>query len=152
MSSLFYFTEILVLNANNLIWVYIWDSSWDYGTYHVGDQQRLRRACAFAQSPQSLHCSHTWSMEVGRVRPKIRHLAPLDGCACACEEWINLRRMKSTIISWHWLIYCLPGSHSVNARQKLVKKFDRQCGNVWDRSGIRLDVYKAVVLPTLLHV
>ena len=39
-------------------------SSWDYGTYHIDDQQRLRRACASAQSRQSLPCSHTWSMEV----------------------------------------------------------------------------------------
>ena len=23
-----------------------------------------------------------------RVRPNIRHLAPLDGCACAFEEWV----------------------------------------------------------------
>ena len=42
----------------------IWASSWDYGTYHIGDQRRLRRACASAQSRLSLRCSHTWSMEV----------------------------------------------------------------------------------------
>ena len=41
-----------------------WASSWDYGTYHIGNQRRLRRACASAQSRQSLRCSHTWSMEV----------------------------------------------------------------------------------------
>ena len=35
-----------------------WASSWDYGTYHIGDQWRLRRACATAQSHQSLCCSH----------------------------------------------------------------------------------------------
>ena len=39
-------------------------SSWDYGTYHTGNQQRLRRACTSAQSRQSLRCVHTWSMEV----------------------------------------------------------------------------------------
>ena len=63
----------------------IWDSSWDYGTYHIGDQRRLRRALASVQSRQSLCCSRsqTWSMEVdGRVRPKIRRLAQLDGCTC----------------------------------------------------------------------
>ena len=48
----------------NLHVVSIWASSWDYGTYHIGDQRRLRRVCASAQSRQSLHCSHTWSMEV----------------------------------------------------------------------------------------
>ena len=42
----------------------IWTSSWDYGTYDIGDQRRLRRACASAQSRQSLRCSHAWSMEV----------------------------------------------------------------------------------------
>ena len=45
-----------------------WASSWDYGTYHIGDQRRLRRACASAQSRQSLPCSHTWSMEVVEER------------------------------------------------------------------------------------
>ena len=40
-----------------------WASSWDYGTYQIGDQRRPRRACASAQSRQSLRCSHTWSME-----------------------------------------------------------------------------------------
>ena len=28
----------------------IWASSWDYATYHIGDQRRRRRACASAQS------------------------------------------------------------------------------------------------------
>ena len=44
----------------------------------------------------------------------------------------------------------------VNARiAKASAAFDRLRGSVWDRSGIRLDiklkVYKAVVLPTLLY-
>ena len=66
----------------------------------IGDQRRLRRACASAQSRQSLRCSHTWSMEVNEgSRPNIRHLAPLD--------WLRMRvwrmswqRTKSAIISW----------------------------------------------------
>ena len=67
----------------------IWSSAWDYGTYYIGDQRRLRRACASAQSHQSHRCSHTWRYgSRRRVRPNIRHLAPLDGCACAFEEWI----------------------------------------------------------------
>ena len=41
-----------------------WASSWDYDTYRIGDQRRLRWACASAQSHQSLRCSHTWTMEV----------------------------------------------------------------------------------------
>ena len=59
--------------------VYNWASSWDYGTYHIGDQGRLRQACTYVQSRQSL---------VVRARPKIRHLDPLDGCACASEECV----------------------------------------------------------------
>ena len=41
-----------------------WASSWDYGTYHIGDQWRFRRPCSSAQSRQSLRCSHTRSMKV----------------------------------------------------------------------------------------
>ena len=39
--------------------ILIWASSWDYGSYHIGDQQMLRRACASTQSRQTLRCSHT---------------------------------------------------------------------------------------------
>ena len=42
---------------------YKWANSWDYGTFHIGDQRMLRRACASAQSRRSLRCSHTWSIE-----------------------------------------------------------------------------------------
>ena len=74
---------LMVLLFNN------WASSWDYGTYHIGDQRKLRRACTYAQSHQSLRCARTWSMEAdeGSDR-KIKDLPPLDGCACAFEEWV----------------------------------------------------------------
>ena len=77
-----------------------WASSCDYGTYHIGDQQRLRRACTSAQSHQSLRCSHTWSMEVDEVSDqKIRHLALLG---LRMHIWrMSIRRINSTIISWH---------------------------------------------------
>ena len=75
------FTSILVLED-------YWASSWDYGTYRIGDQRRLRRACACTQSRQSLRCLHTWSMEVDEGSDQKWHLAPLDGCACAIEEWV----------------------------------------------------------------
>ena len=54
-------------------WVYLgllfasimnWASSWDYGTYHIGDQGMLSRSCAVSPSRQSLRCSHKLSMEV----------------------------------------------------------------------------------------
>ena len=144
----------------------IWPSSYDYGTYHVGDQQKLRRAwnvrvaerlalptsdhgvpgsnpaggeilpelnrhfivqslssspfhrpemteillkgrktlthpsiirraCASAQSRQETslfaHRSRTF-------RPKIRHLAPLDGCKCAIEEWFYGGRKVAQVL------------------------------------------------------
>ena len=79
-----------------------WASSWDYGTYHTGDQWRLRRACAFTQSRQSLCCSHTVlpkpllfaHMKYGsrwKVRPNIRHLASLDGCTANTDQPANLQ-------------------------------------------------------------
>ena len=39
-------------------------SSWDFGTYHIGNQRRLKQACASMQFCQSLRFSLTWSMEV----------------------------------------------------------------------------------------
>ena len=62
-------------------------------TYHMGDQGRLRRACASALSLQSLRCSHTWSLEVDWGSHWIAAHARLK------NEF--LLRTKSTIISWH---------------------------------------------------
>ena len=56
-------TIVCVLPNISLLFL-IWASSWDYGTYHIGHQRRLRQTCAFAQSHQSLRCSRKWSMEV----------------------------------------------------------------------------------------
>ena len=81
--------------ATCLLAHFVWNliHSWYYGTYHIGDQRRLRRACASAQSRQSHRCSQYRSRR--RVRPIIRHLAPPDGCACAFEEQIypNISRL-----------------------------------------------------------
>ena len=49
-----------------------------------------------AVSPEPLLFAHMKYGRRRRVRPKIRHLAPLDGCAYAFEE--SLRRTKSAII------------------------------------------------------
>ena len=53
-----------------------WASSWDYSTYHIGDQRRLGRAV----SPES--------SLFAKGPTKIRHLVPLDSCASAFEEWV----------------------------------------------------------------
>ena len=86
--------EAILMSTNN-----IWASSWDYGTYRIGDQRRLRRACASAQSHKSLRCSHMTYGSRQRVRPKIRHLAP-TGWLCMRVWRMSLQRTKSTIISW----------------------------------------------------
>ena len=38
-------------------------STRDFGNYRLEAQQRLRRACAYAQSRQSLQCSHKHIMD-----------------------------------------------------------------------------------------
>ena len=52
----------------------------------MGNQQRLR--WAFAVSPEHLLFTHMKYGRRRRVRWKIRHLAPLDGCAWVFEEWV----------------------------------------------------------------
>ena len=57
----------------------IWASSWDYGTYHVGDQRRLSRAYASAQSRQSAVRTHeVWKSTKGPTKNQMS--SPLDGC------------------------------------------------------------------------
>ena len=43
---------------------YIWASARDFGTYCIGEQRRLGRVCAYAQTGQSLSFSHAQSMGV----------------------------------------------------------------------------------------
>ena len=57
-------------------WETIWASSWDYGTYHIGDQT------------EPLLFAHMKYGSRRRVWPNIRHLAPLNGCACVFKEWV----------------------------------------------------------------
>ena len=79
--------------------LHIWASSWDYGTYHIGDQQRLGQACAFAQSRQSLRCSHTWLMEEDEESNQNQTSSPIGWLRM--HIWrMGLQRTKSTIISW----------------------------------------------------
>ena len=52
----------------------------------IGDQRWLRRACAVSPEPSLL--AHIKYGRRQRVRPKIRHLAPLDICACTFKEWV----------------------------------------------------------------
>ena len=76
----------------------IWASSWYYGTYRIGDQGRLRWACASAQSRQSLLCSHTCSMEVDEGS---KNQTSSSTGWLRMRIWrMSLQRTKSAIISW----------------------------------------------------
>ena len=89
----------------------VWASSWDYGTYRIGDQRRLRRAAHPGSLSRAFAIAHMNYGSRRRVRPKIRHLAPLDGCACVFEEWIyggqkmpkshELARIRDWNIFWY---------------------------------------------------
>ena len=77
---------------------FIWANSWDHDTYHLGDQRRLRRA---VQCRHNIRCSHTWSMEVDETFDQnIRHLAQLDGCTCAFEEWVYGGLKVHNLMRW----------------------------------------------------
>ena len=55
-----------------------WPSSQDFGIYRINEQRRLRRVCAYAQTPQSLRCSCIKSMDVDKGSDQNhRPLAPL---------------------------------------------------------------------------
>ena len=76
----------------------------------MGDQRRLRRACASAQSRQSLRCSHTWSMEVDEESDKKSDIWPHWMAAHECLK-NEFTEDKRAIISWtgsigrrRWLI------------------------------------------------
>ena len=71
-----------------------WASLWDYGTYHIGDQRRLRRACA---SAFAVRTHEEWKQMEGLTKNQ----------TSSPTRWLHLRiwrmslrRTKSAIISW----------------------------------------------------
>ena len=99
-----------LMNCELLLLVAIWASSWDYGTYHIGDQHPRSLARAFAVRTHIKYGSRR------RFRSKIRHLAPPDGCACAFEEWVEGGRKVpkshelahlSMLRKWHTKDWCI---------------------------------------------
>ena len=95
------YCDLIISECNQhklLLLVSNWASSWHYGTYHIGDQRRVRRACATAQSRQSLRCSHTWSMEVVEG-PNKNQTSSSTGWLRMRIWRMSLRRTKRTIIS-----------------------------------------------------
>ena len=51
----------------------------------------LRRACVRAVSPELSLFAHMKYRSRPSVRPKIRHLAPLDGCTCLSHDMAQLQ-------------------------------------------------------------
>ena len=76
-----------------------WASSWDYGTYHIGDQRRLRRACASgAVSQEPMLFAH---IKYGSRRGPIKNQTSSPTGWLRMRVWrMSLRRTKSAIISW----------------------------------------------------
>ena len=61
---------IMICIVNTLVVLedtYIWDVTWDYQQWGMCNQQRLRPACAYAQSDQSLCLSLEYSMTVKNI-------------------------------------------------------------------------------------
>ena len=69
----------------------IWASSWDYGDYRRSAKVQAS-LCIRAVSPEPSLFAHIKYGRRRRVRPRIGHLAPLDGCVWAFEEWVYGRR------------------------------------------------------------
>ena len=67
-----------------------WASSWDYGTYHIGDQRRL-----------SLEPSLVTHTEVQTKGPTKNQTSSSTAWLCMRVRRMSLQRTKSTIISWH---------------------------------------------------
>ena len=56
--------EFHVILINLIIIKIEWASTWDFGTYLIGEQKRLRRACENVRSHQSLSCLQIQSMNI----------------------------------------------------------------------------------------
>ena len=69
-------------------YIYIWASSWESGTSHWRPAKAQTSLHICAVSPEPSLFRHIRYGRRQKVRPKIRHLAPLDGSACALKEWI----------------------------------------------------------------
>ena len=81
-----------------------WASSWDYGTYHIGDQRRLRRTCASGQlhlcSLARVFAVHTHEVQTWTKGLTKNQTSSPTGWLHMQVWRISLRRTKSAIISW----------------------------------------------------
>ena len=76
---------------------------WFMCTYHIGNQRRLSRTYASAQSRESLRCSLKWSMEVDEESDQTSDLAPLKNDFTEDGKYHNLM----TWLKWHFTVHSL---------------------------------------------
>ena len=81
------FAVWVVFLCVRVLWFHIWASSWDYGTYRrpAKAQASLRIPTVSPEPSLFIHMKYRSRQS---VRPKSRHLAPLDDCAYAFEECV----------------------------------------------------------------
>ena len=101
--------QIADTTNNRMLHILIkWASSWDYGTYHIGDQQRLRRACAFAPSRQSLRLFAHMKYGSRRKGPSENQTSsPTAAHACLKNEFMEDDKYHNLM---SWLKYSVVGS------------------------------------------
>ena len=68
--------------------------------------QASLRICAILPEPSLF--AHIKYGSRQRVHPRIRHLAPLDGCACAFEEWVYGGRKVPYLMTWLNFVFMSP--------------------------------------------
>ena len=84
-----------ILNLHNGDSLNIWASAWDFQQCDMSDQQRLRPACAYAQSDQSICLSLEYSMTV--KLPTAHHLEFLSFKGAA-EARLSLHLSKCQVV------------------------------------------------------
>ena len=116
----------------------VWASSWDYGTYHTGYQRRLRRACSSAQSCLSLHCSHTWSMEVDKGSNQTFN--PMSRNLWTIYLPLPPNIYHNTDICYIWTASSEFGTYRLCEQ----RRFRRACASAQSRQNLRCSLIQAV--------
>ena len=92
-------------------------SAWDFGNFRTRQQIRLSRACAYAQSRQSLCCWHTQNAEVDEASPNFK---PLSAHSCLKSDFTH----KRCFIAPLWKSWGYIGnefSHQHSSQDKLFR-------------------------------
>ena len=86
----------------------IWAATWDFQQCDMCDKQRLRPACAYAQSDQSLCLSLEYSMTVKLlIEHNLEFLSLKGGCTGSSESaLVNMPHCwKSRVMAHMWIFY-----------------------------------------------